>query len=70
MVVKVDSVSYTVAEVNFSLGGGGRYILDFRRIPWPGRGLAVVEELCGKWDWHMPKDGRGGRWVRAAIEPS
>jgi CHAP domain len=35
MVVKVDSASYTVAEFNFNLGGGGRYIMDFRRIPWP-----------------------------------
>jgi hypothetical protein len=35
MVVKADSSSYTVAEFNFNLGGGGRYIMDFRRIPWP-----------------------------------
>ncbi|MBO3744439.1 hypothetical protein J5X84_00065 [Streptosporangiaceae bacterium NEAU-GS5] len=35
MVVKVDSTSYTIAEFNFSLGGGGRHILDYRRIPWP-----------------------------------
>jgi hypothetical protein len=35
-----------------------------------GRGLAVVEESCGSWDWHMPKDGRNGKWVRAIIEPS
>jgi hypothetical protein len=35
MVVKVDATSYTVAEFNFNLGGGGRYIMDFRRIPWP-----------------------------------
>jgi CHAP domain len=28
MVVKVDSASYTVAEFNFNLGGGGRYIMD------------------------------------------
>jgi hypothetical protein len=35
MVVAVDSISYTVAEFNFNLGGGGRYIMDFRRIPWP-----------------------------------
>jgi len=35
MVVKVDSISYTVAEFNFNLGGGGRYVMDFRRIPWP-----------------------------------
>jgi hypothetical protein len=35
VVVKTDSTSYTVAEFNFNLGGGGRYIMDFRRIPWP-----------------------------------
>ncbi|HEY3607048.1 MAG TPA: CHAP domain-containing protein [Pseudonocardiaceae bacterium] len=34
-VVRTDSGSYTVAEFNFNLGGGGRYIMDFRRIPWP-----------------------------------
>ncbi len=34
-VVKVDSSSYTVAEFNFNLGGGGRHIMDFRRVPWP-----------------------------------
>jgi hypothetical protein len=35
MVVKVDSASFTVAEFNFNLGGGGRYMMDLRRIPWP-----------------------------------
>ncbi|WP_194905392.1 CHAP domain-containing protein [Catenulispora rubra] len=35
VVVKVDSSSYTVAEFNFNLGGGGRHIMSFRRIPWP-----------------------------------
>jgi hypothetical protein len=25
----------TFPEFNFNLGGGGRYIMDFRRIPWP-----------------------------------
>lgn len=35
VVVKVDSSSYTVAEFNFNLGGGGQHIMSFRRIPWP-----------------------------------
>ena len=35
VVVKVDSSSYTVADFNFNLGGGGRHIMSFRRIPWP-----------------------------------
>jgi surface antigen len=35
VVVAVDSSSYTVAEFNFNLGGGGRYVMDFRRVPWP-----------------------------------
>jgi hypothetical protein len=48
VVVNVDSISYTVAEFNFHLGGGGTHIMDFRRIPWPdpypslGAGASVL----------------------------
>ena len=35
VVVRTDGGSYTVAEDNFNLGGGGRFIMSFRRIPWP-----------------------------------
>ncbi|WP_163570065.1 hypothetical protein [Fodinicola feengrottensis] len=53
--LRTDSTSYTVAEFTFALGGGGRYIMSFRRIPWPdpvnwtgdGPSVAAFPEVSG-----------------------
>jgi hypothetical protein len=50
LVVAVDPASYTVAEFNFNLAGGGRHIMDLRRIPlhdpYPGLGAGTPTALA------------------------